>query len=134
MTAVPTATKAWTACEVTEGRPRSTQRARSSWRFFERPDTRGSAYQFESLDYPAVERKFNAYYAEFLPGAPETMQLHDHPGAELIYALQGRLSVHIEGTEHALGPGDSIYFDSALPHGYRRSGGRTCTAIVVTTP
>jgi len=35
--------------------------------------------------------------------------------------------------EHVLEAGDSMYFDSSMPHAYRRSGGRTCSAIVVTS-
>ena len=54
--------------------------------------------------------------------APETLRPHAHAGAEFIYALQGTLSVHIDGEEHALEAGDSMYFDSGLPHGYRRGG------------
>jgi hypothetical protein len=27
-----------------------------------------------------------------------------------------------------------MYFDSSVPHAYRRSGGRACTAVVVTAP
>ncbi len=91
-----------------------------------------SAYKFESLDYPVSERKFNSYYADFLPVSRAALRLHDHPGVELIYALQGTLSVQIGGEEHTLEAGDSMYFDSSVPHGYRRSGGRTCSAIVVT--
>jgi mannose-6-phosphate isomerase-like protein (cupin superfamily) len=90
-------------------------------------------YRFESLDYPATERRFNSYYAEFLPVAPDKLRRHDHPGVEFIYTLQGTLSVHIGGGEHALEAGDSIYFDSSVPHAYRRSGGRNCSAIVVTS-
>jgi mannose-6-phosphate isomerase-like protein (cupin superfamily) len=46
--------------------------------------------------------------------------------------IQGVLSVHMNGDEHALRTGDSIYFDSSVPHAYRRSGGRSCAAVVVT--
>ena len=46
--------------------------------------------------------------------------------------VTGTLGVHIGEEDHALGPGDSIYFDSGVQHGYRRSGTRTCTALVVT--
>ena len=99
----------------------------------ERPGARQVAYRFESLDYPATERRFNSYYAEFLPAAPDDLRPHAHPGVEFIYVLAGRLSVHIDGVEHALEAGDSMYFDSSVPHGYRRGGGRTCTAIVVTS-
>src|SRR5690349_22221667 len=65
----------------------------------ERPGTRDTAYRFESLDYPATERRFNSYYAEFLPVAPEKLRPHDHAGVEFIYVMQGSLSVHINGEE-----------------------------------
>jgi len=99
----------------------------------ERQDGKEMSYRFESLDYPATERRFNSYYAEFLPMARDKVQVHTHAGVEFIYTLKGRLNVHIDGQEHALEAGDAMYFDSGLPHGYRRSGTSTCCAIVVTT-
>ena len=99
----------------------------------DRQDGSDAAYRFESLDYPATERRFNSYYAEFFPVAPEKVRLHTHAGVEFIYALEGTLHVHVDGQEHALEPGDSMYFDSSLAHGYRRSGDGSCCAIVVTT-
>ena len=93
-----------------------------------------STYRFESLDYPATERRFSCYYAEFFPVAPDKLRPHEHPGVEFIYTVEGTLSVHMGGDEHALAAGDSMYFDSTVPHAYRRSGGRTCRAVVVTSP
>jgi transcriptional regulator with XRE-family HTH domain len=98
----------------------------------ERPRARDAAYRFASLDYAATERRFNCYRAEFFPLPPEALRPHDHPGVEFIYVINGILSVHIQGEEHALEAGDAIYFDATAPHAYRRSGGRTCTALVVT--
>ena len=98
----------------------------------ERQDGRDMCYRFESLD-PATERRFNSYYAEFLPVARDNVRLDRHAGVEFIYTLKGRLNVHIDGQEHALESGDSMYFDSGLPHGYRRGGTSACCAIVVTT-
>ena len=109
-------------------------RKRDRVRLPDRTGERDDAYRFESLDYPAGERRFITYLAEFLPVPPEKLQPHDHPGVEFIYTLQGSLTVHINSLEHVLGTGDSIYFDATLPHAYRRSGGRVCTAIVVTSP
>jgi transcriptional regulator with XRE-family HTH domain len=99
----------------------------------DRPGARHVGYRFESLDYPATERRFNSYFAEFLPSTPDDLRRHDHPGVEFIYALDGALSVHVGDEEHVLDSGDSMYFDSTIPHGYRRRGGRSCHAIVVTT-
>ena len=102
-------------------------------RFPERHGVEPPSYWFESLDFTAAERRFNSYYAEFLPVAPDALRPHAHPGAELIYALAGTLVVRIEAEEHTLEAGDSMYFDSSIPHAYCRRGGRTCSAIVVTT-
>jgi transcriptional regulator with XRE-family HTH domain len=109
-------------------------RRRQRVRLPDRPGARDVAYRFESLDYPATERRFNSYYAEFFAVAPDKLRPHDHPGVELIYTLQGTLAVHMLGEVYSLEAGDSMYFDSSVPHGYRRSGGRTCSAIVVTSP
>ena len=98
----------------------------------ERPGARESAYRFASLDYAATERRFNCYYAEFLQAAPEKLRPHQHAGVEFIYVLNGTLSLHLNGDEHALDAGDAIYFDATTPHAYRRSGGRLCSAVVVT--
>ena len=98
----------------------------------ERPGTDDVAYRFESLDFTATERRFNAYLAEFFEVADDAMRPHHHPGVEFIHTLQGTLGVHMNGIVHRLAAGDSIYFDANQAHAYRRESGRTCTALVVT--
>jgi transcriptional regulator with XRE-family HTH domain len=105
-------------------------RRRERLRFPERLGARASAYEFESLDYGATERKLNAYLARFT--APTSGRPHAHDGCEFIFVVVGSLGVAIGGEEHVLRAGDSIYFDSAQPHGYRRVGARPCNAVVVT--
>jgi hypothetical protein len=53
-----------------------------------------TSYCFESLEYNATERRFNSYYAEFLPVARDNVRLHTHAGVEFIYTLNGTLNVH----------------------------------------
>jgi quercetin dioxygenase-like cupin family protein len=60
------------------------------------------------------------------------LQPHDHSGAEFVFVLRGQLTVRLDLVDHALDVGDSLYFDPSVPHSYRRTGGRTCEAIVVT--
>jgi transcriptional regulator with XRE-family HTH domain len=102
-------------------------------RFPERPDTRDISFYFESLDFAALERKLNAYHADFQPllGKART---HQHPGAEFLSVLRGKLELNIAAATHVLNTGDSIYFDSSLPHSYRRISRKPCSAIVVTAP
>jgi transcriptional regulator with XRE-family HTH domain len=101
-------------------------------RFPEKPGARDVAYEFESLDFSAVQRLLNSYYAEFFPVSAEKLRPHQHPGAEFIYVLSGTLAIHIDEEEHLLDARDSIYFDSTAPHAYRRAGGKPCSALVVT--
>ena len=125
---------AWSSSSPAPGRSRSSPSSarRIGWRCPERPGTGDVAYRFESLDFPATERRFNAYLAEFFPVADDAMRPHHHPGVEFIHTLHGTLGVHMNGEVHRLEAGDSIYFDANLPHAYRRENGRTCTALVVT--
>lgn len=98
-----------------------------------RPGQARPSYVFESLDFPVTDRKMEAYYAEFPPGA-EPSPPHSHRGAELIYVIKGRLAVDIDGEEIVLDAGDASYFDCAAPHSYRAEGQARCAAIVVVTP
>lgn len=102
-------------------------------RFPEHPDGQASSYHFECLDFPAPERKMNAYYVEFEPVKPGDVEPHSHAGAEVLYVLRGRVSVTYEGQDHELNEGDSMYFDSTRPHTYRRLGNTPAAAVVVTT-
>ena len=102
-------------------------------RFPEKAGGKDQAYEFESLDFPAVQRLLNSYFAEFFPLAPEKIKRHQHPGAEFIYVLSGTLSLHIGDDEYTLETRDSIYFDSTVPHAYRKAAGKACCALVVTT-
>ena len=109
-------------------------RKKERQRFPERQGEKQPAYSFESLDFPAVERKMNAYYVEFDEVPVDRLRRHQHPGAEVLYVIDGRLTVRVGEADHELAAGDSMYFDSSVPHSYRREGRKACSAIVVTTP
>jgi transcriptional regulator with XRE-family HTH domain len=99
------------------------------------PDKAGRtspAYRFESLDYPVSDRRLNGYYVEF-GEEDEQSEPHEHAGAEIIYVLRGELVVNLEGEDFTLSQGDSMYFECAYAHSYRRNGARLCAAIVVVT-
>ena len=102
-------------------------------RFPERQGEEDPAYWFESLDFAAVDRRMSAYLVEFAAVAADRSRRHHHSGAELIYLLSGTLLLTVGDAVHRLGRGDSIYFDSSVPHGYRRDGKSPCTAVLVTS-
>jgi len=100
--------------------------------FTERPGTPDVSYYFEALDYPANSRKLNSYYAEFQNVPKEKVKPHSHTGVELLYLMSGTLVVILSGESYELDAGDSMYFDSCVPHSYRKSGDIHCTALIVT--
>jgi mannose-6-phosphate isomerase-like protein (cupin superfamily) len=44
------------------------------------------------------------------------------------------LTIKIGSEEFQLEAEDAIYFDSAVPHSYRRRGSKPCTGVLVTVP
>jgi quercetin dioxygenase-like cupin family protein len=79
----------------------------------------------------AENRKLNAYYAEFEAAERSHVRRHEHAGVEFLYVISGKLALQIGEDEPELAEGDAIYFESAIPHGYRKVGSRRTTALVV---
>ncbi len=106
-------------------------RAADRQRFSERLGGRDVAWEFECLDFTATERRMNAYRVQFHYAGPKP-RAHEHAGAEFLHLLKGRLGVVVGGEPQVLRAGDSIYFDSAQPHAYRRLSRGPARALVVT--
>ena len=107
-------------------------RATERLRFPERQDDEQSAYDFESLDFLANGREMNAYLAEFRQ-ADGVTRMHAHESPEFLFVLMGRLTVEVDGIQHRLDEGDSMYINPSVPHGYAKEGNGSCKALVVTT-
>ncbi len=97
------------------------------------PQSPAVPWHFEALDFRARERRFNGFLAHFHPVSAARVTPHFHPGAELLYLIEGDLEISIGTEEVRLSSGDSIYFDSMQKHGYRNVGHGPCTAVVVTS-
>jgi transcriptional regulator with XRE-family HTH domain len=75
------------------------------------------SYFFESLNFDVKDRTVDLYFAEFLAES-EPSDSHQHAGIESIYIVEGGLIVTIEEEAIVLGEGDTIHFDSGIPHSY----------------
>jgi transcriptional regulator with XRE-family HTH domain len=107
-------------------------RKKERLRFPEGPGGGSIAYNFESLDFKATERKLNAYYAEFEPTSPGKARPHQHSGVELLYLISGKLDLTIGSETFNLESGDAVYFDSGVRHSYHRAEKGPCTGVIVT--
>ena len=57
-----------------------------------------------------------------------------HEGEELGYVIQGELELSVDGQTYALAEGDSFFFPSHLPHGYRNPGKLQTRVVWINTP
>jgi transcriptional regulator with XRE-family HTH domain len=90
-------------------------------------------YYFESLGYMIPDRQLDPYYAEFVPLKKNVeVRPHVHPGYEFLYVLEGELEIRHADKAHLLKPGDGVYFDASMPHGYRCGGKISAIALIVT--
>ena len=78
---------------------------------------RRKAYQYQHLAYNFRDKKAEPFIVtvEFDSQGAEKAA-HSHEGQELDYVLEGHMKIVLGGNEVYLGPGDSLYYDSALPH------------------
>ncbi len=72
-------------------------------------------------------------YVEYPPGSESAPAdaLVRHNGREFGLVLTGELGVTVGFDEHVLGPGDSIFFESTIPHRLHNDGDRVMTGIWV---
>ncbi len=71
-------------------------------------------YSFESLAYKYSNRKIEPMLVVLDPeNSPEMVS---HKGQEFNYCLEGKMQVLIGKEKFDLEPGDSLYFNSSIPH------------------
>ena len=88
---------------------------------------RRSAYKYQSLAHSFINRKAEPFLVK-VDAKPEgtPFSMNAHPGQEFNYILKGRMNFNFNGKEITLEEGDSIYFDSGLPHGMLALDGKEC--------
>ncbi len=57
-----------------------------------------------------------------------------HTGFEFVFCLQGRMTYHVEDQSYLLEPGDSLLFESYLPHRWQNDDDQPAQAILVLYP
>ncbi|MET3810925.1 cupin domain-containing protein [Arthrobacter sp. UYEF3] len=85
---------------------------------------------------PAVERKadFCEYIYEPAQVATQRQELLQHPGREYGVVLEGRLHMTLKFEDFELEAGDSIAFDSSIPHAFWNPGNVPARVIWFSSP
>ncbi|NIQ37435.1 MAG: cupin domain-containing protein [Proteobacteria bacterium] len=88
-------------------------------------------YSYESLAYKKTRKNMEPFLIEFERKDEKDLSFYSHDGEEFLFVLEGNLEFRTENDVHRLKQGDSLYFESDVPHAYRAVGKRNAKAIAV---
>jgi quercetin dioxygenase-like cupin family protein len=92
---------------------------------------RSQAYKYQSLAGNFLNRKAEPFIVTVDPKEETTVSYNTHPGQEFNYMIEGKIKFFIGEREMILHPGDSVYFDSGLPHGMRAEDGKPAKLLAI---
>lgn len=93
---------------------------------------RRKAYDYRHLAYTFRNKKAEPFMVEVEPAQSEAKpELHAHEGQEFNYVVEGSMDFYLGDIVHTLETGDSVYFDSGVPHAMRARGGKKTRFIAV---
>ncbi len=73
-------------------------------------------YSYESLGFEKKNRHMEPFIVTLEPATVKTSKTSAHDGEEFIFVLEGAMEVVLGNHTDVLYPGDSIYYDSSIPH------------------
>ncbi len=86
---------------------------------------------YESLETRKTGKHMEPFLVEFHAMDPDDMVFNTHEGEEFLFLIEGKLEFRTLDRLEVLEPGDSIYFESDLSHGFRSLSGEPARAIAV---
>jgi transcriptional regulator with XRE-family HTH domain len=93
-----------------------------------------STLEFYSLASGKTDRHMEPFLIDVHPPENEDYQLSSHEGEEFIFVMSGEIEVLYGKETYLVSEGDSIYYDSVVPHDLHAHGGEAKILAVVYTP
>ncbi|AEH60769.1 transcriptional regulator, XRE family [Methanosalsum zhilinae DSM 4017] len=90
-----------------------------------------STLDFYSLAADKKDRHMEPFIIDIRPSLSEEINLSSHEGEEFIYVLEGEISLQYGEDKYILSKGDSIYYDSVIPHHLYANGDSDAQILAV---
>ena len=90
-----------------------------------------SDLEFFSLAHDKSGRHMEPFMIEIEPSSAKDIKTSSHEGEEFIYVLDGRVEILYGKSTHLLETGDSIYYDSVVPHHVHSADGAAAKILAV---
>ena len=91
---------------------------------------RTKVYKYQSLAAGFIHRQADPFIVTVEPN-DNPIHYNSHEGQEFNYVLEGQMMLSINGKELILNEGDSLYFNSKLPHGMKALNGKKVRFLAV---
>lgn len=88
-------------------------------------------YSYESLAFDKKGRHMEPFLVTLEPTNVKDRHSYSHEGEEFIFVLEGHMAVQLGEHHEVLEPGDSIYFDSIIPHRVQGAEDKDCRILAV---
>ena len=93
---------------------------------------RSGGYGYESLGHQKQNRQMEPFLVTLTPVEdPQLVEPNQHIGEEFLFVLEGQVEIRLSGHTDLLNPGDSIYYESNLPHVVSCHGNAPATILAV---
>lgn len=86
------------------------------------PDGKEPGVKFHSLGKGKTDRHMEPFFIELLPESKKDETLSSHEGEEFIVVHSGEVRIKYGQEESVIAAGDSIYFNSIVPHNVACAG------------
>ncbi len=111
-------------CIVRSGDRKTVSRFNSS-------DGNSSGYTYEALGQQKKKKQMEPFLVTLTPKEVRQVEPNQHIGEEFIFVLEGKVEVRLLEHTDILNPGDSIYYDSTMPHIVACHGNQPATILAV---
>jgi transcriptional regulator with XRE-family HTH domain len=91
----------------------------------------GGVLDFFSLAEGKASRHMEPFMITVNPAPDGNHALSSHEGEEFVFVLAGEIEIEYGRDLHVLGAGDSIYYDSIVPHQLRAHGDASARILAV---
>ena len=95
---------------------------------------RAATHEFYSLAKGKTDRNMEPFFVELSPEPEEDRKLSSHEGEEFILVNSGRMLLVYAGQTHILEAGDTVYYNSIVPHYVGADGGPANIYAVIYYP
>ena len=90
-----------------------------------------SGYSYEALGQQKKKRQMEPFLVTLSPTEVRQVEPNQHIGEEFLFVLEGKVEVRLLDHTDILDPGDSIYYDSTMPHIVACHGEQPATILAV---